>query len=315
MSSTLLANCAGFVQFLSPLAFFVCGGIIGIAAVASCYAGVNAIYRSRLIVDMPTSKLRSAAQGYIELEGWAKMMPGEPIYAPVSGKPCVWYRYKVEQSGDSRGERSRWTTVESGTSDAIFYIVDQTGQCVVDPDGAEVIPSVKVCWRGNTPRPLFSPKKTSVWDMLFSNGSFRYTEYRLHEYDALYAIGQFSGMGDSVQASVSQATGDLLSLWKRDSNGLLQRFDTNRDGQIDLGEWDRVRQAAEREVISTWRERQQQPEINLLKKPADGRPFILSSTSQDQIITASRRKALLGVVGFLVLGLILVWSVIQRFQL
>jgi len=312
MTESIYYNFVGYVQSLTPLAFWVFGIALGTIAVASCYFGINALYRSRLIADMPTSKLRSAAQGYIELQGWAQMMPGEPIYAPVSGIPCVWYSYKVEQTNNSLGGGHGWTTLESGFSDAIFYLVDSTGQCVVDPDGAEVTPTVKVRWRGNTRRPMFAPEKTSLWSILFPDGPFRYTECRIHEYDALYAIGQFTGVGGSEQTSIKEATGDLLSLWKRDRSGLLQRFDRNRDGQIDLDEWENVRLAAEKEAISSLRERQQHPEINLLKKPTDKRTFILSSSSQDRVILVNRRKALLGILGFLGFGLVLAWCVKQR---
>ena len=313
MSDTLLAHCADFVRSLPAWGFWAGGIASGTAAIASCYFGINSLYRSRLIADMPTSKLRSAAQGYIELEGYAQMMAGEPIYAPLSGKPCVWYRYSVEQCRDSSGRSQEWTTVESGVSEAIFHLVDPTGTCIIDPDGAEVTPSVKLTWRGNTRRPHFSPKKNSLWGILFSPGAYRYTESRLHEYDALYAIGQFIGVGDRESVGINEATRDLLTLWKRDRGGLLQRFDANRDGNIDLDEWEKARQAAEKEVIATWRERQQQPDMNLLKQPADGRPYILSSASQEQIIALSRRKALLGIVGFLAFGLVLVWSFKQRF--
>jgi hypothetical protein len=313
MSATVLDFCADFVRSLPPWGFWAGGFACGTAAIASCYFGINSLYRSRLIADMPTSKLRSAAQGYIELEGYAKMMEGEPIYAPLSGKPCVWYRYEVEQYLDSNEGGKEWTTVESGVSEAIFLLVDPTGTCIVDPDGAEVTPSVNLSWHGDTRRPHFSPEKNSFWGISFSQGAYRYTESRLHEYDALYALGQFTGVGDQEAVGIKEATRDLLALWKRDRGGLLQRFDVNRDGNIDLDEWEQARQAAEQEVIATWRERQQQPDTNLLKQPADGRPFILSSASQEQIVASSRRKALLGILGFLALGLVLVWSFKQRF--
>jgi hypothetical protein len=313
MSPTVLAFFADFVRSLPPWVFWAGGLACGVAAIASCYFGIDSLYRSRLIADMPTSKLRSAAQGYIELEGYAKMMEGEPIYAPLSGKPCVWYRYSVEQYRDSSEGGKEWATVESGVSEAIFLLVDPTGTCVVDPDGAEVTPSVNLTWRGNVRRSHPPEKKTSVWGVAFSQDAYRYSESRLHEYDALYAIGQFSGVGDREPTGINEATRDLLALWKRDRGGLLQRFDSNRDGKIDLDEWEQARQAAEQEVIATWRERQRQPEMNLLKQPADGRPYILSSASQQQIIALSRRKAVLGILGFLALGLVLVWSFKQRF--
>ncbi len=311
--ASTLEVCATLSRILPPVWFWLIEIIIGISALACCRAGINSLYRSRLIADMPTSKLRSAAQGYIELEGYAKMMPGEPIYAPLSGKPCVWYRYTVDFFDNTNGREGQWVQIESGISDSIFHLVDQTGSCVVDPDGANVTPSVKLSWRGNTRRPMHSPKQTRFWSNLFSTERYRYTESRLHEYDPLYAIGYFTGLGCQEPMGISEEARDLLTLWKRDRGGLLQRFDANRDGDIDITEWDVARQVAETEVIATWRERQQQPEINLLKKPTDGRPYLLSSESQDQIIARGRHITLLWLLGFLVLSYFLVWLVRQRY--
>jgi multidrug resistance efflux pump len=39
---------------------------------------------ARLIEDTPTSQVRSAAQGLVELVGTARGMPGAPVIAPLS---------------------------------------------------------------------------------------------------------------------------------------------------------------------------------------------------------------------------------------
>ncbi len=314
MGSSLFALFDDFVRRAPDWAFWLCALCLGMAAVACCYFGVSALYRSRLIADTPTSKVRSAAQGYVELEGVARMMPGEPIYAPLSGKPCVWYSYSVEQKGRGLSGRSEgWGTLESGVSEAIFHLADGTGVCIVDPDGAKVTPSIRLSWCGDSPRPLYTPNTTGFWSRLFSFGAYRYTESRLHDHDRLYAIGQFRGLGDAGAVSVSEATRDLLSAWKRDRTGLLQRFDANGDGKIDMEEWENARRAAEREVVATWRKRRQETEINLLNKPPDGRPYILSSMTQDKLITSYRKKTILGILGFLALGMILSWIMHRRF--
>lgn len=48
------------------------------------YLGFRQLHRARLIEDTPTSRIRSAAQGYAELEGRAVAL-GDPLYAPLSG--------------------------------------------------------------------------------------------------------------------------------------------------------------------------------------------------------------------------------------
>lgn len=286
--------------------------LAGTAWAAAAHFVVAWLYRSRLVADMPTAKLRSAAQGYTELEGRAAMIPGEPIYAPLSGMPCVWYRYSVEQTRRDNAGSNDWGVVEAGVSEAIFHLLDDSGACIVDPDGAEVIPSVKLCWRGDEPRPLHAPKATGPWSRLFSFGAYRYTEWRIHEHDPLYAVGHYQGIGDVGASSLGEATRDLLAVWKRDKAVLLRRFDRDGNGEIDQDEWEIARQEAEREALTGLGERRRQPEMSLLKKPSHGRPYILSCVSQERIIAVYRLKVLAGALGFLACALLLAWLVQQR---
>lgn len=81
--------------------------------------------------DTPTSHIRSAAQGYNEFQGIAKLLPGEPIIAPLTKKNCVCYKYKVEekQSHYVRGRSgTSWQLYESGVSDGVFFLQGKTGK-------------------------------------------------------------------------------------------------------------------------------------------------------------------------------------------
>jgi hypothetical protein len=301
----------------SPQAFWTGAAVTGLLALAALYLGFRALQRSRMMEDMPTSKLRSAAQGYVELEGWARMMPGDPIRAPLSGLPCTWYSFRVErldESTDAAGRRrTEWRTLEKGVSEAIFFLEDGTGRCIVDPDGAEVTPSVRLCWRGQTERPGFAPLETGWLDRLLDSGPYRYTEHRIHEQDHLYALGQFVGLGDAEAASLSDEIKDILATWKRDQAALLRRFDSNGDGRIDMDEWDHAREAAEREALRRRRDQQPPPEFNLLKRPPYGKPFLLSTVPQHSLIDRNRRWFAAGLTGAAALAGALVWAVSVRF--
>lgn len=315
MSSNTLDAIAEFIHQVSIQQFWLTLTGLGITAAIGLALGFRWLQRARMIADLPTSKVRSAAQGYVELEGRAKMMPGEPVYAPLSGVPCAWYSYKVEQQGrDADGRSDGWSTIEKGVSEAIFHLQDETGSCIVDPDGAEVTPSVRLCWRGQSSRPIYAPRSTGFWSELFSFGPYRYTECRILNHDRLYATGQFVSLGGNAALSLADQTRDLLSAWKRDRLGLLERFDANRDGTVDLREWEVARQAAEQEVIKTAHaRRQEQPELSLLKKPAHGQPFILSCIRQEEMMSRYRRKAFLGILSFLAIGATVSWAINIRF--
>jgi hypothetical protein len=78
--------------------------------------------RSRAVADTPTSRVASAPQGYVELFGRAKPHPGMSMTSPVSMRPCVWFRYRIEeQSGN------KWKEVGSGMSTDTFLLDDGTG--------------------------------------------------------------------------------------------------------------------------------------------------------------------------------------------
>jgi hypothetical protein len=300
--------------------FWVITALLAAAVVGLFYLTFRDLRRARLIEDTPTAKVRSAPQGYVELEGWARRMEGAPVYAPLTGAPCVWYRYEVEQHA-SDGKRSYWRTVESGVSEAIFHLQDDTGLCIVDPDGADVRPSVHHVWHGSTPRPPHGPGHggLSVFGLnigaLFGGGNYRYSESRIEANDPLYALGLFAATGgDDAGASFSADMSDLLSRWKRDPAMLLREFDRDGDGRIDMNEWEEARKTAERAILQQRGATPPQPAACVLRKPGvGGQPFILATTPQRELANRYRLSAFLSMLGFLLTGAGLTWLVVARF--
>src|SRR5690606_1115123 len=109
--------------------------VVGLIGLISLFAWASSFRRKRLIADTPTSRIGSAAQGYVELYGRAIPDEENLIRSPVSGIPCVWYRYRIYQRQDNQ----KWQQVSQGVSDSVFQITDDSGICFVDPDHAEVI--------------------------------------------------------------------------------------------------------------------------------------------------------------------------------
>ncbi|MES9879615.1 MAG: hypothetical protein ABW185_01895, partial [Sedimenticola sp.] len=92
--------------------FWLFLGVATVISIAAFYFAFRSLSRARLIEDAPTAKIRSAQQGYLELEGEAQAMEGLPIITPLTGGHCCWYHYKIEKRGNKN-----WHTVESDTSD------------------------------------------------------------------------------------------------------------------------------------------------------------------------------------------------------
>lgn len=228
-------------------------------AAVSFFAWMGNYRRYRQIQDLPTSRVASAAQGYVELFGRSAQIPDSPVLSPLTSLPCCWYRYCIERkTGDGK-----WQHDDSGESVAHFLLVDDTGACVISPDGAEVMYARKSNW---------------------TRDDRRYTEWLLLPGGRLYAIGEFrtSSAGD-LELDKNRDISNLLADWKQDKRGLLERFDSNRDGTIDLQEWEAARREARREIEDQHNAARAGEGVHLMRRPSDGRVFILAADMPEKI--------------------------------
>jgi hypothetical protein len=271
---------------------------LGVAVIAGGTAALRWLRIARLIEDTPQSRIRSAAQGYVELSGNGLPLPGTRNLAPLTQRPCVWWRYRVSrrtERGSGKGRREAWETVASGTSSVAFLLDDDTGQCVVQPDGAEVVPVESTTWYGDTPW----PKTAAPARMTFTgNREFRYVEERIYEHERLYALGDFRSTASATEAGHATAAAELLVEWKRDQPALLQRFDTDRDGRIGLDEWEAARTAAKAAVLERSREQGVRENWHVLCRPDDGRLFLLAALPSGDLARRYRRRALFAFAAF-----------------
>jgi hypothetical protein len=300
-------------------------GITALATSATFFSWQTwrSLERARTIEDIPTAKARSAHQGYVELEGTGQQMDGEPIIAPLSGLPCVWYRYRVERQEtyeEAGRTRQRWVAIESGQSTDVFWLEDDTGRVAVDPVGAEITPKHKDVWNSHADLIGFARQPAQVVQFLAKHRSgerLRFTEERINPRDHIYAIGLLRNLGSHAsQPTVDEEVRELLRQWKADQALLKERFDLDQDGKIDQKEWALVRSQARREVN---RARRQQNAhfiegINVLSRPADRRrPYLLSAYPQTQLVRKYRIWASVYGVAFAALAIIAMWVFKTRF--
>lgn len=275
----------------NPVAWWLTLLVVGGVAVAAFFGAFRSLRRARLVEDVPTSRARSAALGYVELAGRAEPLPGEPVLAPLSGRPCVWYRYRVDQhQRDSVTGKSEWRTVEQGVSDVLFQLVDDTGACVVDPDHAEVTPAVRDRWRGTSPRPGGPPRRRGGW---LWGGSYLYREELIRPGDPLHAVGNLRSVHPGTDDTpAADQVRDTLALWKRDP-ARMRAFDADGDGRVDLEEWQGARLAAGEEVARERARRASAPRTPVLAAaPASGRPYLLAAVDQAGLAARYRWAAL-----------------------
>jgi hypothetical protein len=287
------------------LVYWIEAGIAAAAALYSLYRTLSSLQRDRLVADTPLVKIRSAAQGYVRVFGRAAAAPDGALTAPLSGRPCVWWRYEIEQRVRNAKGQTHWESVDSGTSVSLFALEDTDSQCLVGPVRAEITPTIKSVWYGNSARPTSFSASSS---RLLNEENYRYTECLLAERDCLSVLGEFHAHSETGDAGVAAA--ELLKSWKADQVRLLERFDRNHDGHIDAAEWEVARQEAQRESQA---QTLNAPVTRLcvISEPSHGEPFLIASLDERHLVRRERLHAAL----FFSLGLLSVgacaWAIVQ----
>lgn len=232
---------------------------LALIATISFFTWASTFKRARAIADIATSRIASAAQGYVEVYGRASVAAENLIRSPLSGIACVWFRYWVYTKENSDRE---WREISSGVSDSTFEITDGTGSCVIDPDYAEVIAAEhRVSYQGN----------------------YKHVEELLYA-GSIYVLGEFSTIGGAnSELNLKEDVSFLLSEWKKDPVTLKKRFDLNGDGEIDLQEWELARRAAIREVEMQHREIRKETGVHIMRAPRGNRLYLLSSLSPQKL--------------------------------
>lgn len=267
--ANLITSCSHLVLLFvaaridQPQVWVAC--LVLISCISFC-AWISNFRRGRAIADTPTSKIASAAQGYVELTGHISSAPEYRIARASGSLPCVWYRF-VTYRKDSE---NKWQEVSRGVSDSVFALEDGSDTCMVDPEGAEVTTTHRYTWY---------------------EGNYKNFEEQLFPSDELYALGDFTTIGGASSAlSLSEDVSALLAEWKKDHPNLLKRFDLDGDGQIGMQEWELARRAAMREVQKQHREIRQRDGVHVMRASQAGL-YLLSNLSPQKL---KRRYVLWG---------------------
>lgn len=226
-------------------------------------ASVFHYWRFLKMSEAPISSIASAAQGYVELYGQARTE--KPLKTPYHGIPCVWFRAWVfsNQQGNHQSHQlldNRLLDYQESRSP--FVLEDESGQCVVNPDGAEVIYYEARTWRKN---------------------NHRYVEEYLPAHQSIYVIGVLDTRKDMLDsAKLNKEVSAHLKALKQQPSRLLNLYDHDLNGEIDLHEWELARQDAIRQVQSTHAMQAHTAGFELAK-PAGQQLFLISAKSPLQL--------------------------------
>lgn len=97
--------------------------------------GFRLLARKRLLLNTPTSKIRSASLGLVEVSGLATGPYALP--APITGKACFLYRTTAWQQRES-GKNHDWEKIAEESLHVPFFLDDGTGKLLIDPEEAEL---------------------------------------------------------------------------------------------------------------------------------------------------------------------------------
>lgn len=284
--------------------------LLAVSAGGALVVAFTSLKKARTIENIPTSRIRSAHQGYVELLGIADKAQGEPVFAALTGTECIWYDYKIERY--QGGRSSQWSTVEKGSSDALFRLYDSTGECLIDPRHSDVTTSHSRTWSGYDRHPGRN-QKTSLLGRL-QRQRYRYTERRIHPGQPLYAMGWFQTLhAKSARQQTEDYQAKLLGEWKRDQSAMLERFDRDGNGIVDLAEWELARHQAGREAKAHVDQHYDAADLHMLARPASNQAFILSTNDPSQLSKHYRKRAAGFLLGFLLTAAMGSWLAAKGF--
>lgn len=295
------------------------GFILAVLAAASGYGlWRNGMKVRNLSRGTATSKVASAAKGFVELSGIARALNSEVLRDPITRKPCVWYHFETEER-KRWGKNSDWRVINSATSARPFVLDDGTALCA--------IMSLQATIERRKP------------EVIKESRTLRHKVWRIRAGDPLYALGHIERLAPGeldedpstgatgtprAQTSydrakrINEIAGELLRSWKTNRQELVARFDADGSGTVDWHEWEKAQ--AEARAIAEKRvgpvkapdsEETKTADAKLAKtgsasiefklgRPDDGRPMLVASSTEQEMSRRALGRSILGLALFVV---------------
>ncbi|MBN3037942.1 MAG: hypothetical protein JW869_00830 [Candidatus Omnitrophica bacterium] len=290
------------------LAFLVIG-VIGF------FVGFMRLRRRRMVENIPTSTVRGLALGLVELIGKARAISktGAPFTSPLTGTPCTYYHFLIERLVRS-GRSSHWEKIAEGDSaDCPFWLIDDTGKIPVLPKGAEIDIKLKFQHRtrGRSAPPKLSEFMTKYNLMRYRNYILSFKEWHIKNEQKIYVLGTAKKSHDFLNQHKKKLVKRLEEL--KSDPLKMSKLDLNKDGRIDQQEWDLAIAKVEQELLEESLAGGQQAESAdvIVAKGDVEKLFMISDSSQKELISQLGFEAGLGIIGGGVLALYTFWSLMR----
>ena len=166
----------------------------------------------RTVEDVPTSKVKGVFIGLNEVKG--EVRSNDPLQTYLTESESVWYSWSVKEHWrkketytDSKGRRrtrtrSGWRTVDSGGNFQSFFLVDDTGELLVDPHEADVEAPTTLSHSCGPHDPIYYDKGPAG-SIMNSTHRRRFSERAIRPGDDLYVLGPASLREDVVAPMIS----------------------------------------------------------------------------------------------------------------
>lgn len=197
-----------FVPFL-PLI----GALLALVGLALAFRDGR---RRRLIDNLPTSKTSGVFIGFVELKGTAES--AEPLTSFLAEQSCVHYAWTVEEhwsrtvmetETDSKGNtrtvtrhESGWTQVDAGGETSPFYLQDDCGVILIQPEGAKLEPLKMFDESCSLGDPLYFGKGPAA-SIMDSDHRRRFVEMGIPLKAELYVVGRSRERQDIVAPEIA----------------------------------------------------------------------------------------------------------------
>ena len=244
-SETVVATRLGIVLLA------ILGLIVGIEMF---FSGFRVLRRKWLIENTPTSTVRGAAIGQVEVCG--KIVGPYTLISPLSVQDCYFYKAVAWQSEGS-GERREWKSAGQEVLFAPFFVEDDTGRMLVDPRGAEIDVPKGFDDNGSLDSMPENVRRFAARRGISAWAAAKFEEYCIQPGDSLYVLGTLGenpeaagvshtspgqdgflseAAADLQRRSVLDAINEALPKYRQPSTAVMSEFDINPPALLRKGE-------------------------------------------------------------------------------